>query len=372
MKTTTTMVVATALALSLTVGTSAMADLSAATPKPHAAAAPSHHAHPVAARPVRPMREHPMPGHPMPAHPVVEHPARPMHPVATRRAAIRPNTAHSKVVVRRTTVTRTVTRTVTTWRDVSQPITTFQGRTRVVARAVAISNAHVIVRMPNDTLRTFVAFREANGDHDRIVVRERGETRTLRVMEVSRPVAHRIVVFTNEEVRERQPELTVLQAFAPTEDEVMVVQPNSVLEPFAVTAVQPLPFGQVATFGDNVIGPTFAPADVTFVGQVINVAGDLVTFMLPDGTTRTLVDMGPLPSIGTQLVVTENGQQVVGLSSANTNFTGQVIGDESPFVTFVLPNGTVRTLTMAQPLPAPGTRLVVFENGDRVERITTL
>jgi hypothetical protein len=171
---------------------------------------------------------------------------------------------------------------------------------------------------------------------------------------------------------ERMPEVTVLRTFAANENEFMLMQPNNALVPFAVTAIEPLPFGEVALFGNDVLPPTFVPADVSFVGRPIGIVGDLVTFLLADGTTRTLVDTGPLPTIGSQIVAVENGQQLVTFSPAVTNFVGEVVTSQSPFVTFALPDGTLRTLTVVQALPAPGTRVVVFENGDRVERLELL
>lgn len=358
-----TYALALALTLVLSTGARSVAATTNASPKPESKPVAHHHAKP----------EHPA-AHPAPVA---------THAVEVRHATIRARTPSSVRTTSRTATTphRTVTRTivtrrtvrttVTVWRKVSQPVTAFAGRSRVAARAVAISPSHVIVAMPNGTLRTFVAFREASADRDRLVFRDRDQTRTFTVVKVSRPIAHRVVVFVRRDEPERLPETTMVQALAPTQDEVMLVQPNDVLDPFAVTAVEPLPFGQMALFGNDIVPQAFAPAEVTFVGRPIGVTGDLVTFLLPDGTTRTLVDNGPLPAMGTQVVVTENGSQIVSFSPAVTNFVGQVVAVQPPFVSFALPNGSVRTLTTTQTLPMPGTRAVVFENGDTVARIRT-
>jgi hypothetical protein len=68
----------------------------------------------------------------------------------------------------------------------------------------------------------------------------------------------------------------------------------------------------------------------------------------------------------------ENGQQVVSFSPAVTNFVSQVVAVDNPFVTFVLPNGTMRTLTVVQAVPAPATQVMMFENGDRATRVLWL
>lgn len=384
MKTLNSIAIATMLALGIGTGVQAAPASGPATPRPHRPLVVSHPATtPVRtmARPVAPMPAHPMPAHVAPLTRTVEPrrveertEPRPVTRDLERPATVKRTTEHPTTPTRndeRETRSRQL-RERDAWHDMSQPVTVFEGRTRVSASAVALSNSHVIVRMPNGTLRTFVALREGRDDRDSIAVNEKGRVRTLRILDVTRPVAHRIVVFTSAQTTIVQPEMTALQAFAPASDQVMLVQPNDVLQPFAVTGIQPLPFGQVALFGNDMIGPTFAPADVTFEGQVIGVAGDMVTFLLPDGSTRTLADMGMLPAIGSQVVVTENGQEVVGVAPAVTNFTGQVIGAESPFVTFALPNGTVRTLTTVQPVPPLGTQTMVFENGPRVQRIVTL
>jgi hypothetical protein len=314
------------------------------------------------------------------------HPAKPAHPVVVHHTTVRTTTvvrtrtqasSHHEMPahpVQTRTTTRTVVRTQTTsWRTVSQPVTTFAGRTRVVARAVAMSDDHVIVSMPNGSLRTLVAFRESGTDRDRrLVFRDKDDTRAFRIVRVSPPVAHRIVVFTRREEPERVPELTVLRAVAPVQDEFVAVAPDNTLVPLALTTIQPLPFGQVAFVASDVMPPMFVPADVTFIGQPVSIIGDLVTFLLPDGTTRTLVDTGPMPAIGTEVAVVENGQQVVSIAPAVTNFVGQVVAVQSPFVTFAMPNGAIRTLTTVQPIPAPGTRAIVFENGDRVTRVEVL
>jgi len=296
---------------------------------------------------------------------------------STRTTPTRSMSSNARTTVIHRTVTRTVAThrtvrtTVTTWRPVSQPVPVFAGRNRVDARAVAFSPSHVIVAMPNGALRTFVAFREASPDRDRLAFRDRDRTRTFTIVKVSRPIEHRVVVFVRRDEPERLPEMTIAQALAPTQDEAMLVEPDNVLNPFAVTAIEPLPFGQMALFGNDIVPQAFAPAEVTFVGQPIGIVGNLVTFLLPDGTTRALVDNGLLPAIGTQVVVVENGTQVVSFSPAVTNFVGQVVAVQPPFVTFALPNGSLRTLTTTQALPMAGTRAVVFEDGDRVARIRT-
>ena len=312
------------------------------------------------------------------AHPVVTH-----HTTARTTTTVKPNaTVTHHVMQSRPTMTHptTIRQTVihkvvrtTSWSTVSQPMTTFVGRTRVVARAVALSDDHVIVSMPNGTMRTLVAFRESGADRDRrLVFRDRDNVRTFRIVKVSTPIAHRVVVFTRRDEIEREPEVAVLHAVAPVQDEIVAVAPNNSLVPLALTTIQPLPFGQVAFVTDSVMPTTFVPTDVSFVGQPISVIGDLVTFMLPDGSTRTLIDTGPLPTIGTQVAVVENGQQVVSIEPAVTNFVGQVVAAQSPFVSFAMPNGTIRTLTTVEPIPAPGTRTMVFENGDRVTRFEVL
>jgi len=232
-----------------------------------------------------------------------------------------------------------------------------------------MSDDRVIVSMPNGTLRTLVAFREAGTDRDRLVFRDRDDTRAFRVVKVSTPVAHRVVLFARREAIERNPEVIVLHAVAPVQNEIVAVTPDNSLMPLALTSIEPLPFGQMAFVANDMVTPSFVPADITFVGQPVSIIGDLVTFLLPDGTTRTLVDTGLLPTIGTEVAVVENGQQVVNIEPAVTTFTGQVVAAQSPFVTFVMPNGTIRTLTTVQPVPAPGTQAIVVENGDRVTRM---
>jgi len=321
-------------------------------------------------------------------------PAKPpaAHPAAVRHATIRATTTvktrtHASVSSNRVVQTRQVkTRTTTTrqtvvrrvvrkvsWHSVSQPVTLFAGRTRVVARAVAVSSEHVIISMPNGSLRTLVAFSESGADRDRqLVFRDKDDMRAFRIVRVSPPVAHRIVVFARRETMEREPEVAVLHAVALVQDEIVAVAPDDSLVPLSLSAIQPLPFGQVAFVTIDVMPPTFAPAEVSFVGEPVSIIGDLVTFQLPDGTTRTLVDTGPLPEVGTEVAVVENGQQVVSIAPAVTNFVGQVVAEQSPFVTFVMPNGSIRTLTTVQPVPALGTRAVVFENGERVTRFQVL
>ncbi|HYK52645.1 MAG TPA: hypothetical protein VEV38_03860 [Candidatus Eremiobacteraceae bacterium] len=367
--------IATALALLL--GFSIGAPSLAAPTAPPQSSSSSHHTKKtqhVQTHPAKPSEAHPA-VHPIAVHhttvrttttvrthaTVTTHHVMPSRPATTRR-----------VTTTRRTVVRKVVRT-TSWRTVSQPMTTFIGRERVEARAVALSDDHVIVSMPNGTMRTFVAFRESGADRDRqLVFRDRDDVRAFRIVKVSEPVVHRVIVFTRREEIEREPEIPVLRAIAPVQDEIVAVAPNDSLVPLALTTIQPLPFGQMAFVTDNVMPTTFVPTDVSFVGQPISVIGDLVTFMLPDGSTRTLVDTGPLPTIGTQVAVVENGQQIVSMEPAVTNFVGQVVAAQSPFVTFEMPNGTIRTLTTVQPIPVPGTRAVVFEDGDRVTRFETL
>lgn len=279
--------------------------------------------------------------------------------------AVQPHPA----VMRHTIVRHEIQKHITSQRIVTRSVETFSGRTRVIGRVTSIANSHVIVTLPNGTRRTFIAFRQEGFDRDRFVFRSNGVTRTFRVINVSRPIANRFVVVMNEVEVERVPELTVLRTVALDDDEVMFVEPTGVLVPFAVTAIEPLPGARVAIFGDDFIPETFVPANVTFVGQVVGIGGPMVTFLLPDGTTRTLFDPGVLPVMGSDVVVLENGSQVVSFSPAVTDFVGQVVAVDNPFVTFVLPNGTMRTLVVSQTVPAPGTRVLVFENGDRVDRL---
>jgi hypothetical protein len=111
---------------------------------------------------------------------------------------------------------------------------------------------------------------------------------------------------------------------------------------------------------------------MSFVGQVVGVNGDLVAFAMPDGNVVTLVDPGALPPLGADLMVFENGNQVVGLEPAVTTFQGQVVAVDNEDTTFLMPDGTMRTLVLAQPAPVVGTRVTVAENGLTVERIVPL
>ena len=193
-----------------------------------------------------------------------------------------------------------------------------------------------------------------------------GRSALLRSAGQSRTV---IVVFANEVTVEREPETTFLQERTIDNNEVMLVEANGALVPFALTTIEPLPSQQVALIADDQLPQTFVPADVSFIGQVVSLVGNLVTFLLPDGTTRTLLDGGLLPAIGSQDVVVENGQQLVTIAPAVTNFVGQVVAADNGVASFALPNGTMRTLMVAEPVPAPGTRVVVVENGPRVVRL---
>lgn len=278
----------------------------------------------------------------------------------------------SHPVTRRALVTQARTRERNSWQPVSQRVATFAGRTRVVGQVVSLSNTHAIVRLPNGALRTFIALREESSEHERIVFDNGRGSRSFLVTHVSRPFAHRVVVVANEEVVERSPELTVLRAVDSDDQEIMLLEPQQTLVPFAVTTIEPLPSGRVALVAEDQIPQTFAVPTVSFIGQVIGVTNDLVTFLLPDGTTRTLVDLGSLPAVGSQVAVVENGQQVLSLSPAVTNFLGQVLSVDNNLVTFALPNGTLRTLTDVQAAPPPGTRVVVFENGAQVDRVLVL
>lgn len=345
---------------------------------------------PSMAAPTAPPQSSPSSHHTKKTEHTTAHPTNPMtHPIVTHHATVRSTTTvktHATVTthhvmparpvtkhVTTTTVVHKVVRKTTVWRTVSQPMTAFAGRTRVVAHAIALSDDHVIVSMPNGTMRTLVAFRESGADRDRrLVFRDRDDVRTFRIVKVSTPIAHRVVVFARRDEVEREPEVAVLHAVAPVQDEIVAVSPTNSLVPLALTTVQPLPFGQVAFVTNNVMPTTLVPTDVSFVGQPINIIGNLVTFMLADGSTRTLVDTGPLPTIGTQVAVVENGQQIVSIEPAVTNFVGQVVAAQSPFVTFAMPDGTIRTLTTVEPVPVPGTRAVVFENGDRVTRFQVI
>ena len=365
-------IIATALVLLL--GASIGAPSTAAPAAPPQSTSSSHHT-----KKTQHTEAHP--AQPSAAHPIVVHHATvrttttvKTHATVTTHHVMpsRPVTNH--VTTTRQTVVRKVVRKTTVWRTVSQPVTTFAGKTRVEGRAVAMSSEHVIVSMPNGSLRTLVAFRESSMDRDRrLVFRDKGDVRAFRIVEVSRPVAHRIVVFARrEEAAERAPELTVLRSVAPVEDEFVEVAPDDTLVPLALTTIQPLPFGQVAFVTNDVMPTNFIPAEVTFVGQPISAIGDLVTFLLPDGSTRTLVDTGPMPTFGTEVAVVENGQQVVSIQPAVTNFVGQLVAVQSPFVTFAMPDGSIRTLTTVQSIPPLGARAVVFENGDRVTRFEVL
>ena len=247
-----------------------------------------------------------------------------------------------------------------------------EGRTRVPARVVAITPARVIVRMPNGSLRRYIAFRTAVPDRDRITVAAgNGVERTFQVVRVSR-FENRVVVVTRELEVERTPEVSFVRGLADADDEVMLVEPNQVPVPFAVTTFQPLPNGEVALVADDQIPATVVPANITFVGRVQSEVGNMVTFGLPNGTTRTLLDPGPLPAIGSIMNVVEDGGQVLSLAPAVTNFLGQVVAAGNGFVTFELPNGATRTLLVPSPAPLPGTRVVVYEDGAKVTRLQVL
>ena len=258
------------------------------------------------------------------------------------------------------------------WRHVSQPVPMYVGRRRVVAQVVSLSRTRAIVRLPNGTLRSYIALREGSADRDRLGFEDEGVQRTFVIRRVGVPIAHRVVVVADEDFVERVPELTVVRAVDRDDQELMLVEPRDEIVPFAVSEVQPLPGRRVAIIADDEIPQTFVPPTVSFVGRVIGLANNMVTFLLPDGTTRTLLDTGPLPTIGSQVAVVENGQQVVSLAPAVTNFVGQVVSVDNDLVTFAMPNGSLRALTVSQPAPVVGARVVVFENGEQVQRMLVL
>jgi len=254
-------------------------------------------------------------------------------------------------------------------RPAEERVEAFMGRTRTAARVVSISRSRVVVRLPNGAMRTFVAFRADEPDRSTLRFRSRtGVERDFQVVRVSR-FEDRLVVVTREIEVEPAPEVTLLRGYADADDEVMLVQPNEALVPFTVTTFQPLPNGQVALVANDQIAPVLVAPNVTFVGRVLNELGNLVTFGLANGTTRTLVLNGPMPAIGGDVVVVENGSQVVSLAPAVTNFLGQVVAVNNDLVTFELPNGATRTLLVPVPAPALGTRVVVYEDGERAARL---
>jgi hypothetical protein len=257
----------------------------------------------------------------------------------------------------------------------------------------------VTVRLPNGSERTFITsarpqigssvvafangeravrfepegsfFRTAVVEQNQLTFRvSNGVTRTFTIAEVSRPVADRVVFFTRP-MFVGSPTV-FLQTASFDENEVMFVQPDGVLVPMGITGMQLLPGGQVAFFTTDLVGPTYVPPTLSFIGQVVGLAGNLVTFVTPDGQTFTLLDNGPLPAMGTEEVVYENGDAVVGFAPAVTTFQGQVVAVNGEETTFLMPDGTLRTLVLAQPAPVVGTRVVVFENGVQVQRIVTL
>lgn len=328
-------------------------------------------------------------------HPVVSHHTQLAHPVAKAMTAKKMTATHFAPHAMQTAhhVTFVKPRTVAV-----RHIETFRPNTRVFGRVTAINGSRVTVRLPNGSRRTFDSvgtlprigsnvvayangeratrfddegrfFRTGELDRDRLVFRgPRDETQDFRIVRISHPIPHRIVFFANDEVLQSQPETVFLRSAAYDQDVVTIVEPNGALVPVAITQVQPLPGGQVMFIANDQVSPTFVPADVSFVGQVVSVVGNLVTFLLPDGSTRTLLDTGAIPSFGSEDVVFEDGQQVVGFEPAVTNFVGQVLAVDNGMTTFLLPDGTVRTLVVQGPQPFIGRRVVVYENGPVVER----
>jgi hypothetical protein len=278
-------------------------------------------------------------------------------------------------------------------------VETFSPGQRVLGRVTSVSGSNVTVRLPNGSSRTFasaerprlgsnvVAF--ANGDRAERFENEgtffrtaqadprhwtfhlaNGTVRTFDVVRISEPVANRMVFFVNQPVATAP--AVFLQSAAFDQNVVDFVQPNGFLMPLGVTGLQLLPGGQVAFFTDEALSPTFVSPTMSFVGQVVGVNGDLVAFAMPDGNVVTLVDPGALPPLGADLMVFENGNQVVGLEPAVTTFQGQVVAVDNEDTTFLLPDGTMRTLVVTQPEPVVGTRVTVAENGLTVERIVPL
>jgi len=278
-------------------------------------------------------------------------------------------------------------------------VETFSPGQRVLGRVTSVSGSNVTVRLPNGSSRTFasserprlgsnvVAF--ANGDRVERFENEgsffrtaeadprhwtfhlaNGTVRTFDVVRISQPVANRMVFFVNQPVATAP--VVFLQSAAFDQNVVDFVQPNGFLMPLGVTGLQLLPGGQIAFFTDEAVTPTFVSPTMSFVGQVVGVNGDLVAFAMPDGNVVTLVDPGVLPPLGADLMVFENGNQVVGLEPAVTSFQGQVVAVDNEDTTFLLPDGTMRTLVLTQPAPVVGTRVTVAESGLTVERIVPL
>jgi hypothetical protein len=346
-------------------------------------------------------------------HSVVNHPVA-RHPMMLRSAT---KTRIERSVNVRTTHTRTLTanrvvsghhtiivnRTITVLprHVVARHFETFERGERVFGRVTSVSGSRVTVRLPNGSERVFfsrvrptvgnnvVAFTRGSNamrfepedrffqtgeiDRDRVVFRSANSApETFRIVRVSRPFGHRVVFFANEDNFEGEPEVVFLRSAAFNQDVVTFVEPNGVLVPMAITQIQPLPGGQIAFLANDQVSPTFVPAQASFVGQVVSIVGNLVTFLLPDGSTRTLYDNGPFPNLGSQVVVYEDGSQVLGFQPAVTNFVGQVVGVDNGFTTFMLPDGSLRTLVVQEPPALIGSRVVVYENGPRVERIVQL
>ncbi len=198
-----------------------------------------------------------------------------------------------------------------------------------------------------------------------------GTTRTFHVVRATRYV-NRLVIVAKDETREFAPENILLRGSARDDDEIMLIQPDSVAIPFVITAFEPLPGGQVACIATDQIPSVFTPATVTFIGEVLDVIGNLAVFQLPDGATRALRISGRAPAIGSQVVVVEDGRRIISYVPAFVNFIGQVVDVNQHLVTFELPNGDTRTLRVASATLAPGNRVVVFERGERVSWLQVL
>ena len=277
--------------------------------------------------------------------------------------------------------------------------TAFARGTRIFGRVTAVNGSHVVVRLPNGTERTFLSndhprvggnvvafargadvsrfetedrfFRTGELDRDRLTFRvANGVTNTFVINQV-RPVGNRVIFFARDEAAVIDPDVVFVNSARFDDDAVTFVQPSGVLVPMAITNVALLPGGQLAFVTTDEVTPTFVPAPVSFVGELMSLTGNLASFLLPDGSVRSLVAAGPLPPVDTTMVVLENGDEVVGYEPAFTRFTGQVVAVDNGETVFMLPDGTLRTLVYAQPVPV-GSRVVVYEDGMRVQRLVTV
>ncbi|MBV8367089.1 MAG: hypothetical protein JO194_11405 [Candidatus Eremiobacteraeota bacterium] len=373
---------------------------------------------------------HAAPARTVRAQPMVQHRAAQPATVArpARHATVRTPVAHAKAnTTHAATVThtaRSMTRPVSTTRTahgatrMSPPmhpaalphpfvkhvvavrhVESFSPGQRVFGRVTSVNGSKVTVRLPNGSTRTFVSSSRpgvgsrvvafANGDRAERFENEgsffrtaeadprhwtfrlaNGTTQTFNVVRISQPVANRMVFFVDQPVA--MTPVTFLQSAAFDQNTVDFIQPNGFLLPLGVTGIQLLPGGQLAFFTDQSLAQSYYAPTVSFVGQVVGVNGDMVAFATPDGNVVTLVDPGALPPLGANVVVYENGNQVVGLQPAVTTFQGQVVAVNNNDTTFLMPDGTMRTLVYNQPAPVVGTRVTVSENGLTVERIAPI